>query len=73
VNRLRPAPIRGSSVKRTNQAPVSRVALSSADPVVSYAPTAGEMSRKIHRISSRYPDAATPASEATNVALIPAG
>ena len=29
VNRLRPAPIRGSSAKRTNAAPVRRVALSS--------------------------------------------
>jgi hypothetical protein len=30
VNRLRPAPIRGSSVKRTNAAPLRRVALTSA-------------------------------------------
>jgi hypothetical protein len=49
VNRLRPAPIRGSSVKRTNAAPVRRVALSSADPVVNYAPTAGGMTHPTGR------------------------
>jgi hypothetical protein len=31
VNRLRPAPIRGSSVKRMNAAPLRRVALTSAE------------------------------------------